>query len=441
MTTAYFRADVATLQQRCDELSRRLAIEMRLSQAAAAGKGIAGLVREIVEMTPNPLWLIDQRRRVVARSVRNRGSDFAPPDVDLLLEHNGPVDLTAAEPLVIEPDPPRGVVRRHLLMPVARGGSLFAWLVMAEVARRFRTGDVVLASRSAFHLAGEYAVQAKIARVSWNARSALTRQLLRGPEAEDDLAAAAEYLGVLVDVDRVVVHVAETADRHVSDERKLADELAALLGVEVLGTHVGDGVVLLVEAADTCGFVQQVKDAVRQVIATVGRAGAAAGVSGVTAPSELPRAHREAREVALCVQQFASSSERVVTVDELGPARLFVANSDIAAVRRYVRDVLGKLLSGAPGTADLLRTLQCFFDTGRSVRESAGRLGIHENTVRLRLAKVCDITGLDVASDADDQLSVQTALLVLRLEGHPAVPSFAERGAVGSDRTRTKDTA
>src|SRR5690606_34578031 len=140
MTTAYFRADVATLQQRCDELSRRLAIEMRLSQAAAAGKGIAGLVREIVEMTPNPLWLIDQRRRVVARSVRNRGSDFAPPDVDLLLEHNGPVDLTAAEPLVIEPDPPRGVVRRHLLMPVARGGSLFAWLVMAEVARRFRTG-------------------------------------------------------------------------------------------------------------------------------------------------------------------------------------------------------------------------------------------------------------------------------------------------------------
>ena len=44
--------------------------------------------------------------------------------------------------------------------------------------------------------------------------------------------------------------------------------------------------------------------------------------------------------------------------------------------------------------------------------------------MRLRLAKIHDLTGLDVAAGPNDQLSAQTALLVLRLEGHPFIPSF-----------------
>jgi hypothetical protein len=39
------------------------------------------------------------------------------------------------------------------------------------------------------------------------------------------------------------------------------------------------------------------------------------------------------------------------------------------------------------------------------------------------------ITGLDVAADADDQLSVQVALLVLRLQGHSVLRSFETEGA------------
>ncbi|WP_083541857.1 helix-turn-helix domain-containing protein [Kribbia dieselivorans] len=50
--------------------------------------------------------------------------------------------------------------------------------------------------------------------------------------------------------------------------------------------------------------------------------------------------------------------------------------------------------------------------------------GVHENTVRLRLNKVQTLTGLDM-TNANDQLSVQTALLVLRLQGHPAVDERA----------------
>jgi sugar diacid utilization regulator len=188
----------------------------------------------------------------------------------------------------------------------------------------------------------------------------------------------------------------------------LSARLAGELGVEVLGTRGREGTILLIEVPDqsVCTtFVRQVKQEMKRTMAALGEPDGIVGVSGVSRASALQRAYRETREVVLCVDRFARSTERVIAVDDLGPARLFVANSDVGAVRRYVHDVLGALLGDAPGSADLLRTLQCFFDTGRSVRESSARLGIHENTVRLRLAKVHDLTGLDVASDANPQLS------------------------------------
>lgn len=432
---------IEPLAQRHQELVRRHRAELHLAQALASGGGISGLVNVASEILTNPLWLIDPRRRVVARSVDARGSGFRAPDVDLLLEEHGPVDLNSSGPLIVQPQPARGLARRHLLMPVARDESLFAWLVVAEVTSRLTREDAALAQRTAFHLATEYVVQRRVARASWNARSALARQMVRGSSRDDDLAEAADYLGVQADADRVLVYIADPPGEESRDEELVSERVARDLGVEVLGTRGREGTILLIEVVDDdsrVGFVQKVKRVMKQAMAESGETDTIVGVSAVSRASALQRSYRETREVVLCVDRFARGSERVIAVDDLGPARLFVANSDVGSVKRYVQDVLGALLGDAPGSADLLRTLQCFFDAGRSVRESALRLGIHENTVRLRLAKIHDLTGLDVAADSNDQLSAQSALLVLRLEGHPAIPPFEERHALPEKK---KDTA
>lgn len=437
------------LQRRLDEIVRRHSVEMRLSAATASG-GISGLVQAASDLTSNPIWLVDPRRRVVARSSHAHGSAFRPPDLDLLLEQHGPVDVASCDPVLVQAQPALGIARRHLLLPVGRDSCHFAWLVMAEVSGRLGRDDAHLAARTAFHLAGEYAVQRRVARASWNARATLARQLVRGSHRDDDLTEAAEYLGVQADADRVLVYLSDAGDRsdgtaELRDEEELSALVGRELGVEVLGTRGREGVILLVEAPDAAApaaFVHRVKDVMKDVTAELGDPRAIVGVSGVTRAAALQRSYRETREVVLCVDRFAGGSERVIAVDDLGPARLFVANGDVGAVRRYVQDVLGALLGDVPGSGDLLRTLQCFFDTGRSVRESASRLGIHENTVRLRLAKVHDLTGLDVAADANHQLSVQTALLVLRLDGHPAIPAFDERySCAGNRKSRAQDSA
>lgn len=415
-----------------------------MAGVTADGGGISGLVQTAAELTPNPLWLLDPQHRIVARSVAARGSDFRTPDVDHLLAQHGPADLASGQPLMVTAQPARGVERRHLLMPVGRGEALFAWLVLAEVSARIGRDEATLLARTAFHLATEYVVQRRVARASWNARATLARQLVRGHTRDDDIADAAEYLGVQADADRVLVYIADSLTGPPRDEEDVSSKVAAAIGVEVLGTRGREGMILLIEVpegAAAVAFVQRVKSTLRSLVAETGDPDAIVGVSGVTRPAGLQRAYRETREVVLCVDRFAKTDDRVIAVDDLGPARLFLANGDIGAVRRYVHDVVGALLSGGPGTRDLLRTLQTFFDCGRSVRESSARLGIHENTVRLRLAKVHDLTGLDVASDANDQLSAQTALLVLRLEGHSAIPPFGERHGADERVESKQETA
>jgi sugar diacid utilization regulator len=418
------------LARRYEQLAHRHATELRLAAVTAGGGGIAALMHTATELTANPMWLIDPRCRVVARSSDVRGSEFRPPDVAQLLEEHGPVDVASPEPVLVPARPARGIVRRHLLVPVARDSCLFAWLVVAEVSGRLTNEEGWLACRTAFHLAGEYAVQRRLASASWNARAALARQLVRGSNRDDDVAAAADYLGVQIDADRVLVYLADKDVDEPRDEQEIAELVARELGVEVLGARGREGTILLVEAPEESAHVpvvQQVKRVMRRVVADLGEPDAIVGVSAVTRADALQRSYRETREVVLCVDRFARGGDRVIAVDDLGPARLLVANGDVGAVRRYVDDVLGALLGDVPGSGDLLRTLQCFFDTGRSVRESSARLGIHENTVRLRMAKIHDLTGLDVAANSNDQLSAQTALLVLRLEGHPAIPPFADR--------------
>lgn len=420
--------DPADLARRLADLATRHTAEIRLVEVAGAGGGISGLVRETSEMSGHALWLIDPQGRVVSRSVDGVGGGLAVPRLSTLLGDGGPVDPARTSPLVIEPRPAADITRRHLVMPVSREGVLFAWLVVAETPGRFTAFVHVLVARAAYHLTSEYVTQRRVARVSWNARATLARQMVRGSVREEDLRSSAEYLGVDATAHRVIVYLSDPDDAvEPLDEEVVADEVSRVLGVEVLGTRGNEGTVLLVEApveVMPVVMVGRVKAALSTLVASLGPPSTIVGVSAVARPGALHRAYREAREVVHCVDRFAHESTRVISVDDLGPARLFVANSDVDAVRRYVHDVLGSLLSEMPSTRDLLRTLQCFFSAGRSVRESAAQLGIHENTVRLRLAKVHDLTGLDVAADPNDQLSAQTALLVLRLEGHPFVPPF-----------------
>src|SRR5699024_1495067 len=173
-------------------------------------------------------------------------------------------------------------------------------------------------------------------------------------------------------------------------------------------TRGNEGTIFLIEApkeGTDAAFVRHVKKTLQQLIPMSGDSLRQIGISSVTERSGLRKAYRQSREVAQCVERFSAGRQQVLTVDDLGPARLLVANSDTPAIRAYVQDTIGPLRDD-PSHIDLFETLNAYFEHHRSVKVAANRLGVHENTIRLRLSKINTLLNVDILTDAQHQLTV-----------------------------------
>jgi len=169
-----------------------------------------------------------------------------------------------------------------------------------------------------------------------------------------------------------------------------------------------------------------VRDAVTRVARRLASGtGVVAGMSSVCSdPGRYAEAYDEAREVVECIRRFAPGpGPDVFSATDLGAGRVLLATSDREAVCRFAESTFGSLVRDA-SKADLLATLRSFFDNMASIRRCAVRLGVHENTIRYRLARIEELTGMPVTHDPDAQLRARLSMLVLMLQGR--VPALAE---------------
>jgi sugar diacid utilization regulator len=425
-------ARVGALGRRARVLAHTAAVDERLTRVLAEDGGVDGLLAAVVELSGRSVVVHDADGHRVAGAgpgadaIRLLQTAGDHPDLRALLA-DAPAGGCVQVPAML----PQGLSHRHLAAPIDLAGRRWGWVVTAERPTRLSVLDDRTLRRAAAHLALELTVQRRTAVASLDARSTLARLLIRGTHDRAEVARCAAFLGISLTAPRVVAYVTDAAgDGGTVDAETL---VAGLRDEDVLVTKGPEGVALMIEVpadAPARQAVARVKVRLGAACAGLGSGGVRVGLSTVCRdPHAMPRAYREARETARCMAQVADPERapgrhRILAADDLGPARLFVAGGDTAALSRFVDDVLGPLLDGDETVADLLRTLGTFFDHDRNVRGSAAALGIHENTVRYRLARVLQLTGHDVAADAHDQLSVQTALLVLRLQDHPALSPF-----------------
>jgi len=83
---------------------------------------------------------------------------------------------------------------------------------------------------------------------------------------------------------------------------------------------------------------------------------------------------------------------------------------------RPFRELIGRLEAyDREHNGDLVRTLQVFFATNANASEAADRLYLHRNSLPYRLARVQDLTGLDL-KDPRARLALQLGLLAASTE-------------------------
>jgi DNA-binding PucR family transcriptional regulator len=151
-------------------------------------------------------------------------------------------------------------------------------------------------------------------------------------------------------------------------------------------------------------------------------------------PADLHRAGAE----ALMAANVAEARGLVeLSFEETGAYRLLLPamSEDPAELRGFYDETVAPLVAyDEQYETELVRTLETFLDADGNVAGSAERLFTHRHTVRYRLERVKELSGLDVGStDGRERLSLGLkAMRVLGIvpPGGPAHEKGAEAGRV-----------
>ncbi|HUO70556.1 MAG TPA: GAF domain-containing protein [Solirubrobacteraceae bacterium] len=163
---------------------------------------------------------------------------------------------------------------------------------------------------------------------------------------------------------------------------------------------------------------QRVEEILRSARELGQDAGAAIGISELRdVPAAATRAYREALDAAKIGRALLGTGG-AIPYSQLGAYRYLVQIAPEDAPHDRMRAAVDQLISydNKRRTA-LLDTLERYLAERRSVIESARALYIHPNTLRQRLARIEELTGL--ALDQDDLLSLELAIKLARLHGRP----------------------
>ncbi|WP_312030150.1 helix-turn-helix domain-containing protein [Actinomycetospora sp. TBRC 11914] len=178
----------------------------------------------------------------------------------------------------------------------------------------------------------------------------------------------------------------------------------------------GDLVVAVAESLDAAAAKSLVHDI---VASTRGEAPGLRSSWGVSRPHDdaegLPSAFNEARTALSASQRLGG--DNVFLYEELGVVRLLLGSGSDPDLQTFIEDVTGPLVAyDRDNDGALVRTLRAFFDADCSQRAAAEKLFVHHKTLRYRLERIKQLTGLDL-SRHDDRMRADVALRLLQLNG------------------------
>jgi PucR family transcriptional regulator, purine catabolism regulatory protein len=206
----------------------------------------------------------------------------------------------------------------------------------------------------------------------------------------------------------------------------LADRPHARAG-EVVVLVPGTDEALARRAAD--GVLRELQASLTGFAFAVGRSRVAPGAD------ELARAADEALLAANVAEADVDAEERrVLAFEETGAYRLLLSamSESPAELERFYAETLEPLVAyDEQYETDLVQTVESFLECDGNVAQTAQRLYTHRHTIRYRLERVRELSGLDVgSSDGREKLSL--GLKAMRVLGIPAPRGPAtEAGAEG----------
>lgn len=262
---------------------------------------------------------------------------------------------------------------------------------------------VMFFSREIAFAAAEIYARAAEQRGAWDARleALIVDSVLRG-EADDAVRSRATALG-WASTSGVCVVIGYTPQGNSATAVDAIKRSAHAGGLDALCSVQGERLVVVLGGVD---------DPDKAGTRISDHFGPGAVVTGPVV-EDLLAANLSARAAVASLRAAAAwpDAPRPVSSDDLLPERAL--SGDGHARRQLVEEIYRPLADAAPS---LLDTLGAFFASGGSVEATARQLYVHPNTVRYRVRRIAEVTGL-TPTDARDAYTLQVALTLGRLRG------------------------
>ncbi|MFD9539902.1 PucR family transcriptional regulator [Streptomyces sp. NPDC060022] len=306
----------------------------------------------------------------------------------------GPVRIPAA--------PEAGVFRDRICLPVRHRGVVLGYVWLLDADPRPTSDQLTAAMDVAARIGGLLSDEAR-------AGADLSREfgavLAAGRGWQRDMAVAALHEALGPDADGLHTVVCVTPWPDEAPSVRTVPSAAALATVAVAGTLSLAALVRL-RSPDTLDPATTAADRLRASAGTTATGGIAVARRGL---AELADSWHE----ALSAARSASAESRFGPVADwraIGPYRLLASlpTAPDAAPDHTVRTLL------TPPHAELARTAEVFLDCAGQASRTAAELGIHRQTLYYRLARVQELTGLDL-NDGADRLLLHMSLKAARL--------------------------
>ncbi len=308
-----------------------------------------------------------------------------------------------------------------LVTPLVSGGERMGLLCAGASPRRPFSDEETEMARAIAHLAAVAIKRAELIEGLTNAN--IVKDLFEALAAGATTFAVAKATEVRCDLTKpyVMLCAVPTDGREQGSGRWRATAQALGQGFAELATstavEAGPGPVRALLALDA--RTSRKLDEVLRLCRELGQqSDAAIGISELhSAPRDAARAYREAVDAAKIGAALLASGG-AVAYSEVGAYRYLVHIGAEDAPHDRMRAAVDCLIAyDRKRRTALLDTLERYLTERRSVIESARALFIHPNTLRQRLGRIEELTGLSL--DQDDLLSLELAIKLARLHGRP----------------------
>lgn len=412
------------VNQRAALMERGVRLHARLSQLEAEGKGLGGLATAMSEISGRGVLVQDKRGRVLAQ----HASSTLLAIWEDILEQLGHLESlpdslidrrrTGNQAGIVRQTIPGGLERLIALISV--GEVTRGYLSLVGLAGELDELDQLVAEQGRQVCAVEMARNKAIREAEKRLKGDLLTALIQDNLSPREARLWVQTMGFDLKQAHVALRFAWDGPASPSLRRleTLVNGEVSRLGLQVIVSPMEAEIICFCQIPASekrpelaLAFGQAVLDQeAREFPDTPGRCGIGTIAPALEAWRTSLRHAGQALELARRL-----SARKPLYYGDLSVYRLLFQLEHSPEVVAFQRETIGPLLA-YEGSAELLHTLEAYFEHNGNLSQTAEALFIHRNTLIYRMERIAAITNLDL-DNPENRLAVQLALRIYRMIG------------------------